>query len=342
MMKPRFVIYYVPTGMGLVTDAQILHSVLSRLGFEVRIEVVPAEIYYPRWQQWLLDFSRKINFIAIYKKPGKWLRVKSDVYAIHLENIIYKKCFLKQNHILIPNQEWFEPRNQMLLPAMQSVWCKTRCAENIFRELGARTTYIGFASQVHKSCYGLPKQKNYFFSRVGKSRHRGAELLIRLWTQHPEWPTLKMVIHKDRFPEAYPANVECIGSPETDEDYHRLASSSLLHIYMTETEGFGHSIVEAMGYGCVLLVTDAPPMNEVTNKETALLVGSTYSGQKRFSPLFAPLPQAVEANIERVLNMTDEELERFSIAASARYLELQRDFEIRLGEVIDGITKCTG
>ena len=335
--RPRFVIYYVPTGMGLAKDARILQGVLSRLGFEVRIEIVPAELHYPRWQFWLLDFSRKINFIAIYKKLGKWLHVQSDEYAIHLENIIYKKCFLNQNHILIPNQEWFEPRNFSLLHVMQGIWCKTHFAELIFKEMGARTTYIGFASQIDENCHGSPQHKDYFFSRVGKSRHRGADLLLRLWSLHPEWPLLKIVIHKDRFPSTYPANVECIESPANDEDYHALASSSLLHIYMTETEGFGHSIVEAMGYGCVLLVTDAPPMNEVVNRESALMVESIYIGQKFFSPRFAAISQSLEARIEQVLNMTNEELEQFSHAASMRYRKLQQDFEEQMGKVIEGM-----
>lgn len=335
--NPRFVIYYVPTGMGLVKDARILQTVLSRLGFETRIEVVPAEIRYPRWQFWLLDFSRRINFIAIYKKLAKWLRMRSDEYAIHLENIIYKKCFLNQNHILIPNQEWFEPRNQALLSVMHNVWCKTHFAEAIFKELGARTTYIGFASQIDESYLGSPKRKDYFFSRVGKGRHRGVDLLLRLWSQHPEWPLLKMVIHKDRFPNTYPTNVECIASPANDEDYQALASSSLLHICMTETEGFGHSIVEAMGYGCVLLVTNAPPMNEVINRGAAIMVESSYNGQKGYSPRFAALPQALESCIEQVLNMTDEELHGLGCAAAVHYRKLQENFEGRLKQIIAGV-----
>lgn len=321
-------------GMGLVKDAQILQLTLARLGYDVRVEAVISEVSYSPLLRWLLDFSRKINFIAIYKKIGKLLHLRSSVYAIHLENIIYKKCFLNQNHILIPNQEWFEPRNQGLLTIMQAVWCKTHYAENIFRELGARVTYIGFASQINPTCLGLPKHKNYFFSRIGKSRHRGTELLVDVWRRHPEWPTLKMVIHKERFPSSYPANVECIESLGNDEDYHLLASSSLLHVCMTETEGFGHSIVEAMGYGCVLLVTDAPPMNEIASAECALMVPSAYSGQKSFSPRFAAIPAALEANVMRVLQMTDIDLGLLSTAAEERYQKLRDEFEKRLKDVI--------
>lgn len=336
-MKPRFVIYYVPSGMGLVKDAEILSTVLVRLGFDVRVESTPAEVTYPLWQQWLLSFLRKINFILIYKKIIKMVGIKTNTYAIHLENINYKKCFRFERHILIPNQEWFEPHNIHLLRYMTSVWCKSHYAQGIFNELGCKTDYIGFVSQVNSAFIGQPKAKDYFFSRSGKSRHRGAELLIQLWARHPEWPLLKIVMHKERIPASYPANVECIVSPVDTEAYHRLASASLLHIYMTETEGFGHSIVEAMGYGCVLLVTDAPPMNEILTAESALLVEAAYAGQKRLSPRFAASPDALERAVDKALRLTDDEILAITSAASQGYQSMHCAFEQRLSIAISSL-----
>lgn len=336
--KPRFTIYYVPTGTGLLKDAEILQGAIAGLGFCCRVEPLVAEFLYPVWQRSLLSFLRKTNFLAIYKKLFKCLGITSNSYAIHLENIVYKKCYRNENHILIPNQEWFEPGGVSLLRFMKAVWCKSYFAENIFRELGCKTHYIGFCSAINQQFFGLPKQRDYFLSRVGKSRFRGAELLMGLWAQHPEWPLLKIVMHADRIPENYPSNVECIVSPEDINVYHHLASSSLFHIYMTEMEGFGHSIVEAMGYGALLLVTNAPPMNEILDSDCALMVDATYAGQKILSPRFSALPAALESAVLEVMQLNEQRLATISANAVQRYQQLREDFPEKLMGAIEAIS----
>jgi glycosyltransferase involved in cell wall biosynthesis len=336
---PTFKIYYAPTGYGLVKDAKILHDAIQKLGFSCSIlPVENKKTHNSRGYRYWLYLLKKYNALGICKKITQKFRSKSSVYSLHLENIIFSKCFLHENHILIPNQEWFDPHSIDLLFFMKAVWCKSHFARNIFNELDCKTDYIGFCSEIDTNLLALDKSRDYFFSRIGKSKYRGGKLLIDLWSQHPEWPMLKIVIHSENIPHPIPENVECFSALDT-EGYRLLSASSLFHIYMTETEGFGHSIVEAMGYGSVIIVTDAPPMNEVLNDKCAILVKANYVGQKMLAPRFGALQADVAGAINKVLILTDDEVDHLAANAQATYQLLQRDFINRVGNTIDKLLK---
>jgi glycosyltransferase involved in cell wall biosynthesis len=219
---------------------------------------------------------------------------------------------------------------------MKAVWCKSHFALNIFNELDCKTEYIGFCSEINTNLLTLNKSRDYFFSRVGKSKYRGGKLLIDLWSQHPEWPLLKIVIHKNNISQPIPKNVECFSFLE-EEEYRSLSASSLFHIYMTETEGFGHSIAEAMGYGSVIVITDGPPMNEMLNSKCAILVDANYIGQKMLAPRFGAKPSDVAEAINRALVLTDDEINQLSANAQAAYQLLQKEFINRLEKTINKI-----
>lgn len=334
---PTFKIYYSPTGNGLVTDAIILQSAIQKLGFSCFIHPVENEkAHRSKAYRYWLYLLRKYNALGLCKKITRKLRVKSNVYALHLENIVFTKCFLHEHHILIPNQEWFDPYSLDLLSFMDAVWCKSHFAHDIFNEFYCKAEYIGFCSEINADLVSLKKSRDYFFSRVGKSKYRGGKLLIDLWSQHPEWPILKIVIHKENIPQSLPENVECINALNT-EDYCSLSASSLFHIYMTETEGFGHSIVEAMGYGSVIIVTEAPPMTEVLNDSCAILVEATYVGQKMLAPRFAAKSLDVAAAVQKVLVLSDDKIDCLANNAKIEYQLLQKNFLVTLDKTIKNI-----
>lgn len=147
--QPVFKIYYAPTGFGLVKDAEILNNVICELGFKCQIEkTVNSQFQSSSIYKQFLYFLKQYNCLAIFKKITKKILPQSNVYSLHLENIVFTKCFLNENHILIPNQEWFDPHSIDLLRFMTAIWCKSHFAVNIFKELNSKTELIGFSSHI--------------------------------------------------------------------------------------------------------------------------------------------------------------------------------------------------
>ena len=337
MRQLKFKVYFIANGHGLRKDAELLREMLVALGYSCEIEESPGEAdssYYGKKAFYL--FAKKINLLHFYKKIINRLLFSSEkTYSFHLEDIFFPALFRREHHVLIPNQEWFRSGNFELMQYISHVWCKTRLAESIFGQFHHKTSYIGFYSGINPDLRDGEKYRDYFYTRVGSGRFRGAQILVDVWRKNPVWPNLKMVISPHLRPIHPPANVEFIDPFVDADESYQLASSSLFHIYMTETEGFGHSIVEAMGYGALVIVTDAPPMNEITNSRSVLGVRAEYAGQKMLSPRFRALPHSIEESVEKVLAMSDNEKNEITQNARARFCELERQFTTNLALAIE-------
>jgi hypothetical protein len=323
----KFKIYYSKSGFGLVKDATILQDTLLALGHQVQIIECPLanKSINGRAIALFVRMAKIFGALFLYRRIQRFIFSKPRAVSIHLEKIFYGKLFFHEKHILIPNQEWFSPHSFSLLDYIDVIWTKTYFAQGIFSEFKKNTAYIGFCS-ISEVYEPTKKSKDYFFSRIGKGRFRGAKKLVDVWRHHPEWPVLKLVIDSSCRPDDCPKNVEYIDAFVHFEDYNRLSGSSLFHIYATEVEGFGHSINEALAQGAVVLVTNAPPMNEIANSDCALLIDAEYIGQKLFSPRFSVKDSALEGAVARAMMLEDGDINQISRKAIDRSQELRNNF----------------
>lgn len=334
----KFRIYFSKTGFGLRKDARILSDALKHFDYEADIVEMPSsEVRFGGARGMLIKILKAFNVLFFYRTIQDIVFREKHTVGIHLESIFYENLFRSEHHILIPNQEWFEVSHIALLPYIKEVWVKTKFAKGIYAQYKRPVQYIGFCSMLETFDATVVKRRDYFFSRTGMSEYRGAENIINVWSRHPEWPPLKLVIHPSRRPLVKPDNVEFLDIFPRVEDFVQFASSSLFHIYATETEGFGHSILEAMGYGSVVMVTDAPPMNEIANKSCALMLTSEYSGQKSIAPRFAVIPSALEQAVEKAMKMDDESIVIMGKAAQERMQYFKQEFYNSLNSTIKNL-----
>lgn len=321
----KIVILYSSAGFGLAKDGRVLQEALLALNYNVELKSfsqtdIASDSYV---KNAIIKFLFKFNAIYFWRKFLSVFFRKPTTIFLHLENIHYKKLFENAVHILIPNQEWFRVSGISLLPHIHQVWCKTHLACSIFNELGVPTRYIGFSLGKELFPINHESQVPEFFSRIGRSAYRGAECLINIWSQHPEWPNLNLVIDASRRIYPCPANVFYVDEFSSAADYQKYAKRFLFHVYATETEGFGHSIYESLRAGAIVLLTDAPPMNEIITAQSAILIPAIYAGHKGLSPRFSVTQQGLENSVCQALNLTG--LERSEMTSQAKILVSRMD-----------------
>ena len=170
---------------------------------------------------------------------------------------------------------------------------------------------------------------------------KGTERLLDVWRRHPEWPTLHVLQSPSTARAERPtaaANLDHRVTYVDDiEDIRKLQNAHAFHLCLSEAEGWGHYIVEAMSCGAVVLATDAAPMNELVTAERGLLVTAQESGTLNASALWQFDEAALEASVERAVAMSDEELARMSAAARAWYEANQAAFAGKLRAAIDAL-----
>lgn len=250
--------------------------------------------------------------------------------VLHVERVHRRWLRAGGEQWLMPNQERFPRRHLRRLARIDRVLAKTRHAEAIFNEAGARTcTYTGFTSEDRLDS-AVEKDRRRFFHMAGGNTLKGTEALLRLWAAHPEWPELVLRQKPADAPRSLPDNVTLYGDYLEDTELRALQNACGIHLCPSQSEGWGHHIVEAMSTGAVVLTTDAPPMNEIVTPDTGLLVPATHSEPRHLGRRYFVDEEALERAIEDLIVMPAEDSSRIGAAARERYRLLDRGFQERL------------
>lgn len=234
-----------------------------------------------------------------------------------------------RKNYLIPNQEWFRCRwLPYLWGGVDRVLAKTRWAQTIFATLGCPTDFISFTS-ADRFDPSQPKDYRRFFHLAGNSPYKGTDTLVKLWHQHPEWPQLVVVQSaKQAKPLSGPNicyHVGHIDDPQLRAEQNRCG----IHLCLSETEGFGHYMVEAMSCQALVVTTNAAPMNELITEERGLLVAAATKQRQGLDQRHFVDINALETCIHTLIAMDDAQKQTLGIQAREWYLANQQRFETR-------------
>ena len=309
---------------GLSSDLRLLAESLTDSGHSVRYSTLRRG----KLRKW----SRPLRMHARHL----WRRLRGcEVYDVNLllEHVRTEDLPFAHINLLIPNPEWCEPRDVELLPRIDGVLLKTIHAQAIFEKFDCRTAYIGFTSEDRLDT-SVPRVRE-FFHLAGRSSNKGTDTLLATWRKHPEWPRLT-VLQNPRSARPGPAapNITHRVDYISDAELKRIQNAHRFHLCPSETEGFGHYLVEAMGVGAVVVTLDAPPMHEMVTPERGALIPCSRTGTKGLATTYFYDQETLESVIEHLLATPDPALERMGIAARAWFEENDRTFRRRIGETI--------
>lgn len=289
-------------GAGLSRDLSLLTRNLLDVGVEVTAAALPHRGRLAEW-------ATRLRLLG--SAPAFDLNLM-------LERIRPEFARAARRNVLIPNPEYFRPRDRAALGSLDAVWVKTRHAERLFQALGMPVHYIGFASM---DCLrtDVPRHAG-FFHGPGRSNNKGTQALLELWAQHPQWPVLTLVWRRKRAePVELPPNVRLISHHLDDDAYRRLQNAHRFHLCPSQTEGYGHYIVEAMSCAAVVITLDAEPMHELVAPERGILVPAHRCGQQDLAVRFGFEAQDMAAAIERCIAMPEAQAQMLGEAARRWY-----------------------
>jgi hypothetical protein len=312
-------------GVGLSRDLHLLAGALRSAGFDVHVTAIRGG----KLRKWFGPTVRRANTL--------WRRLRggSSLYDanVMLERIRPEYLPHARRNFLVPNPEWFPPSEVPLLERIDAVLTKTTHAGEIFAALGCRIASIGFTSE-DRFDPDVPRERS-FFHLAGRSGNKGTQPLIELWRRHPEWPLLTVLQHPSTAQPIEPtANLVQRLDYISDAELRRLQNANAFHLCPSETEGFGHYLIEAMSVGAVTLTTDAPPMNELVTPNRGVLVAFGRTGRQQLATTYHFDEAAMEAAIERALAMSQAEREDLGANARDWFLRNDREFSTRLQQAL--------
>lgn len=299
-------------GVGLVKDAELLTAALMRGHFRIEQNRFKTNKISKWFQQFAISQSARVPSINIFLE--------------RLHPNLFNSAKL---NLLMPNPEWTLHKWIRHLPALDFILVKTRHAETIFTELGCKTRYTGFSSE-DRWLPEVAKQAG-FFHLAGKSANKGTDSLIALWQKHPHWPLLTIVQHPSKAEaDASTHNIRHVLKYLSDAELKLMQNQHLFHLCISDTEGFGHYLMEAMSMQAVAITTDAPPMNELVTAERGLLVGYDRTSKQNLATCYHVGEKQLQAAIERALSMTVEQATQLGVAARKFFLSNDAQFRERI------------
>lgn len=311
-------------GAGITRDLRLLADVLRGAGYQVSITGLG---HRGRLGNRLRRLRERLRRLA-----GGWLSGQLNArYDLNLfiEQLRPEYCGQARLNVLLPNPEWFHDAWIEHLPKMDLVLAKTEHAERLFRALGCRTRRVGFAGE---DCLDReqPRQPD-FFHGPGRSGNKGTLPLLDLWARHPEWPRLTVVWRRKRVElPPLPANVVIHRDYLEQDQLRRLQNSSHFHLCPSQTEGYGHSLIEAMSCAAVTLATDGEPMNELIQPDRGVLVAAHEGARQAQAVLYDFDTASMEAAVRRCIEMPAAEREALGRAAREWYEQACRQFPPQL------------
>lgn len=313
--------------VGLSSDLRLLAEALTAAGYEVHFSTLRRG----KLRKWTRPLRRRIAWL--WKRLCRAERFDANLMLEHIrvEDLPFARC-----NLFLPNPEWCTPEDVERLPRMDGVLVKTGHAEAIFRALGCRTAQIGFTSTDRLDA-SVPRERA-FFHLAGRSPCKGTERLLALWRRHPEWPRLTVVQSPRTARPGEPSgNIVHRIDYVDDAELRRLQNANAFHVCCSETEGFGHYIVEGMSVGAVVLTTDAPPMNELVTPDRGLLVGYGQTGRQHLASTYDFSGEALGAAVQRCLAMSVPERIELGQRARTWFESNDAGFADRLRAAIDAV-----
>jgi len=313
-------------GFGLSRDLRLLAAALASRGHDVGVCAIRRGKLRKLADPWRLRARS-----AVRRLRGA-SPIEFDVNLM-LEEIRGEYLPLARRNVLLPNPEWFRPQDRQALRGIDCVFAKTRHAAAIFTALGCPVAFSGFTSQDRHD--PAIARERAFFHLAGRSRNKNTEPLLDLWRRHPHWPRLTLVQDPRTARTAAPApNIDHRIDHLDDGELRRLQNAHRFHLCPSQTEGFGHYLVEAMSVAAVTLTLDAAPMNELVTAGRGVLVPVARTAAQSLATTNYFDEAGMAQAVERVIGLGDAECERLGAAARAWFLDNDRAFPDRLDAAI--------
>jgi glycosyltransferase involved in cell wall biosynthesis len=282
-------------GVGLSRDADILTELLISAGHQV-------------------DFT---DFDSVPKN-------RYDL-NIFLELVSAKWFYHARMSCIVPNPEWYEISWRPFFRRFRLVLAKTRCAQHIFTKYRVPTAYTSFTS-VDRYVPTIEKDDTQFFHLAGRSLQKQTNLVIETWLRHPELPHLTVVQDACRRKDISAPNLTLIYDHLPDEELKALQNKCGFHLCPSETEGFGHYIMEGLSCRAIVVTTNAPPMNEMVTEERGVLCQHTRQTLQRLAINYYTNEENIVDAVNRALALKTEEKTSMRDNARKFYEENDRYF----------------
>lgn len=255
--------------------------------------------------------------------------------------LLYDTTILK---IFSPHPEINVPGTLPLLGFVDHIWHKTKLSIEAFKNYAAQGAHLftGWTSidpEIEVRSY-----ENFAHFR-GKAANRHSAQILNVWRDNPHYPELRYHFYQElsssweepfEFREWLTCRNIRVMAGKIDRDfYYQQLSECGIHLCLSGVEGFGHYINEARAMSAVVVVIDAPPMNEFINVNSDVLIEPIDRREMGLVHCHLISENEIKVAIDKLLALSQSCLEELGREARSSYLADAQLFFQRSGYLLD-------
>jgi hypothetical protein len=245
--------------------------------------------------------------------------------------------YASQN-IWIPNPEWTYETWIPYIKMFDCIWVKTRQAEILFKKLTDKVTYIGWTS-IDKI---YSEKKNYLKAivLVGKNPYRNPKPLLKAYLDiynkdnetFKKLPELNIPRNSKEIQFFIPTEIQSkikLFDTLKENEYDTLLQECGLAICISNCEGYGHAVNEAMSSGCNLILSPIQPFKELTEESQDVLWGEMREYVKHpdcLATLIDTSSESIKNRLYEYLDRSFKERKQISKYFRTLYEKRHRNF----------------
>lgn len=152
---------------------------------------------------------------------------------------------------------------------MDLILCKSKSAMSLMKRLGFHAVYTGLMSLDFYDQSIQQETDQQFLHLAGQSKNKGTERILEIWKDQKQAHLTLVYRHIKQIQSSHiTLHYEYL----PDQKIIELNNKIKYHLCLSECEGYGHYISEALSCGATIITVDASPMNEIVRPGYGTLI----------------------------------------------------------------------
>jgi len=255
--------------------------------------------------------------------------------------LIYDSSLLK---VFIPHPEINVPGTLKLLKYVDHIWHKTKLSIDAFKNHAHQAAHLFTGWTSIDPNISVSNYRNFAHFR-GKASNRHSTQILNVWRQNTHYPELRYHFYQElsnsweepfEFKEWLKCRNISIMSGKIDKNfYFNQLSECGIHLCLSGVEGFGHYINESRAMSAVVVVLNAPPMNELTDSNSGILIDPTGCREMGLVSCHTVGENEIKFSIDEILSLPETRLRELGRTARECYLSQAQLFYERSSYLLD-------
>lgn len=294
---------------------------------------------------------------------------KADV-NLFIDRVMNNKWFghslinvlmVNQEVILAPHLSAYQFEKQYL-KKIDIVLCKTNYGYEFMQRMRDKYNfrfkilYVGHTTIFPTIPPGMKRDYSTILHSAGAHNWKNTDTVIKAWLKHgkklnlPEvvitchkkcLTSLKKYLEPNEFKEMLNHDLITFYQEPLDfKDLVRLKHEIGMHLCPSMAEGYGHYLNEARICKAAIITTDIPPMNELVDSDTGLLLPCYKTEEKsNGNPICFIDPYDLAEIVKKLADLPIERKKEMGELVYQDYLYDTKDFEIRIHKFVNKMEK---